>query len=845
MTAATLSGVLWVLLSGLGALGWARPKDADPRDTPLWFLAGVPLFLAPAALLLADAGVFSTPALWIGVLLWSITGAFRLRRRPPPLPAGGHLLALLALGLVALVVFARPHPYLYGGWDPGEYVATSTHIRRTGSISYTEPFLIEAPAKVRRQFMHNPVPPRRTLQAGYLVLDEESGAMVPDYFHLYPAWLALFAPKTGAAYAGQTVIALWGLLTVVCFTRRFAGNAAAWLVAPLLLTNPAVVYFARFPSSEFLSMTCVFTLGFLWFTREDRPAPAGAAWIAVAAFSATTAHITNLLPLMGMGLVSGGFGLLRKDRGLFSGAKALALGVALGMIRNFWATPLFAGALLHRYVFQRPEFVIAVIVLLVAAGGGMLLLYRFALARLVLPEKWRDRAHWVPAALILGAGLYHYFLRPRWADHDDVLNLRSLAWLISPAGLWLAWGYLPALDWKRARRATWIFLAAIALSTAVLVHHKHVQPYYMWAFRRYLPVVIPSLALLMAAATILCLRARRHAVLRWVPALLLAGVVAWQVRKSLPFARIVEHDGLPAFTASLAEDMADADFILADHWKFPSPLRHAHGLPAFTLSRENHPVDARKQAALYDFLRRKTEAGDIVYYLSHRGPFFAPSLHPQTVSKQVHQAEVLEWRQSGLPRERQSAGSTANIYRMRARPDPDPPAEWTLNIGYHRLGLLRGFHRFRRSGGESYRWTNGDGALYIPAAPRGGRLTLRLAHMWPDELATDVPVRITLDGAPLATRTLPPGWSDITLPLPPLRRRRPPPGTTQRHLGPPRASTSPDTPATSASASPPSASKPPRPPSERALGFKEYPPSLKRLAANLKKGNLDALQTSA
>lgn len=764
-----ISTWLLLIMAGTGAAGWMTSRE-DPRDRPLIFLIGIPVFSGGAGLLLADAGLFSMPLMLLLGGVWAVTGAWRMRTHPR-FQVNRKLAGLFLLFTVlCLLVFSRPHTYLHGGWDPGEYVSTSAQIHRSGHIRYQDPLLPELPSELHATFFRNPVPPRATLHAGYLIMDEETGEMVPDYFHLYPVWLALFQPaaRIASAYQGQTLIAVLAMLIFGLFVLRSTGPRMALFATAGLLANPAILYFGRFPSSELLSLTQLFACFTFLSQREEQQNPLSWLWIALTAYTSLTCHITNLLPLTAAGLVVGLQGLFKRDRGGILDAVAVFGGMGLGVVRNSLVTPIFIQHLFKTYLLERPGYVLGMI--LAVLGGAALGWICWNLLRPRLPAGLRSPGAWrlLAALLILGMGLYHYFLRPRLFETSDAINLRSLGWLFSPAGLLPAFGAFFIRPQRPLSRTLLFLLAAGGFSALVLLQAKYVQPYYMWAFRRYLPMVIPFFVLLIAytLTRLSRLTVRGIRLSPWVHAgfVLLAG---WQVYAARHLIRIQEHRGLPAHVERLAESIPEADFILIDHWKLSSPLRIGFGLPVYQLSSEAEPVDEERQAALHSFLLEKLEAGQRFIYISHSPrPFYLPGYHPKALGHLDHQAEILRWTRHGLPEHRQMDGSPAHLFEFRPGPDPDF-TEIDFDIGYHSIGLIKGFDRIRQRPPLTSRWTDGDAALYIPGLAEGGTLTLTLSHGRPHDFPDTLEVQVLLDGDLLQTLSIQRDWDSHTVQLPP------------------------------------------------------------------------------
>lgn len=763
--------VILLIASGVGAAGWMSNRK-DYADTLFVFLVGIPVFLGTAGLLLADAGRFDVVCLSLLTGFWGLTGLWRLIRKARfcCYGYGGLTLTVLLFGVTSAILFSRPHTYLHGGWDPGEYVCGAAQINRIGSIRYTDPLVPELGEELYTTFSRIPLPPRHTLHAGYLVLDAETGAMVPDYFHLYPVWLAVFHfdNRIESTYAGQWVISIIALLLVFLFLRRSINGRVAFLGTAGLLANPAVLYFGRFPSSEMLSMALLFGCLFFLMRREENRDFLSGIWLAVTAFAAVTCHIINLIPLTAMMLTTVMYGLFQHNKRAYTDTAVLAAGMGLGILRNSSATPLFVGSLFRSYIMKRPGYVVGTtLVLWLAVLAGFLFWKR------IYPHLGGGTRHtlwrrWLPGGVVLVYGLYQYYLRPQWGAGHDVINLRSLGWLFSPLGLGLVFAafFMPP---AKLNRSQVLFLAAGGLTTVVLLQNKYIHPLYMWAFRRYIPMVIPFFAALLAYTVSRIVSAGRRFCLPYITAAGFIALLGWQLYQGRHLIRIREHKGLPGYVETLAAELPDADFILIDHWKLSTPLRIAFGLPVYQLSHEAGPVRESRQAALYAFLLDKLRRGTSLLYLSHTRPFFLPGYHPRSLGRYEHRAETLRRTRYGLPQGRQTDYSDLRVFRFEPGPDRDL-VEVDLDIGYHSAGLIGGFHGLWRHSGRTGRWTDGNAALYIPALAEGGYLTLSLQHGRPAELLERLEVTLLLDGEPLATLSVGKDWADYIVELPPTDR---------------------------------------------------------------------------
>ncbi len=759
-----------LFLAGIGSAGCMSGRKHTANVT-LAFLLGIPVLIGVLSMALADAGIFRFEyVLWLSIL-WGGVGAWRLRNFRPARKDAVLLLSVLGIGVVSAILFSRPHTYQYGGLDPGEYICTSALIQRTGAIRYDDPFLAALPEPLYPTFCRNPVPPRPTLHAGYLMLDMEHGKMVPDYYHLYPSWLALFQSSGGveSVYRGQTVVAVLAMMVVFLYLNISIGFRVALLATIGLMCNPAILYFGRFPSTELLSMLLLFGCMFCLQQRQDTRSSGAVCVLAVVAFALTVVHIINLVPLFAMMVTCIVYGVYRTDGDSLWDALGIAAGTIIGTLRNAWVTPLFVDTLFRYYVIKQPGYIIGSSLLVACLAWCAWLIWKYLRPR--MPEWLQYRVLWrfTAGSLVLTFGFYHYFARPRFGVGHDILNLRSLAWLYSPAALLLCLTafFLPIR--KKMTRNEAVLLVAGGVTTIILLQHKYIQPFYMWAYRRYVPLVIPWFSILLAYTLTQAAGWLRRFKLQLLPYAVFLVVLGWQVYQARVIIQVQEHRGLPEHVERVAEALQEADFVVIDHWTLATPLRIAYGLPVYQLSTEPEPVVAERQSALHGLLLEKLHAGQVVYFVTHSRPFFLPGFHPHRIGFYPHHEETLRWNREGIPADTQTRDRSVAVYQFVAG-QALSFENVDYDIGYHSIGLIRGFYQMRRRPDRTMRWTQGEAALYIPGLPQGGTVTLSLSHGRPVDDADDLEVALYLDGQAWEILRIGQAWEDYTLALPPSRQ---------------------------------------------------------------------------
>jgi 4-amino-4-deoxy-L-arabinose transferase-like glycosyltransferase len=424
---ATLAGVAILLLPGVVFLALlpARERRSLALDEAVFLAVGGSVAASAwLALVLAELGRFSLPgagallavasgaAAWIGRrrLGWPLAGPTPWRRIVPTV-----LVLALAVGLQA-----RPSQYLVGGRDPGAYVATMALIARSGSIVYTDPAVLSIPAEDLPLFFRHPESPDFSWSRlmGFDLERPQSGRVVPQFFHLFPAFGAYLFQSMGAkgALASAPLFGILGTLGAYLALRRLFGAATALVAALLLCLNVVQVWFARFPVSETVSQFLIFLALVAFWHWEERGHPAFGALAGSALGLTLLVRIDSVL----LGLPLALYLLARRTRGELAVRAALPLLLPLALLSlhaalhaSLWSRK-YVESIANRNYWSAGAWTAAALALagLAVAVEGL----RPRLARVIAARgnAWR-RATALAVAVL---ALYAYFVRPElsaWA----------------------------------------------------------------------------------------------------------------------------------------------------------------------------------------------------------------------------------------------------------------------------------------------------------------------------------------------------------------------------------------------------------------------------------------------
>ncbi len=260
------------------------------------------------ALILAEIGIFS---IWLQIVILSLICVAAWRLRPAlfgallaPKRASFNIrraffrehwdsIALtLILFIFAIGVAARPFEVVLGVRDAGVYANTGFAIARTGGIvqhdpivaaietdqQSSDPVVRDAAAQAETNFL-SVQPRQRTIatrlrQAGFFINDGDmaSGRVVPQGFHLFPAWIALLTGLGGmqSGLAATGLLGLLGIWSVAMLGRRLAGPWVGLGAAVLLALNGVQIWFSRYSTAEVIAQFLTFAGLYCFAAMNDR-----------------------------------------------------------------------------------------------------------------------------------------------------------------------------------------------------------------------------------------------------------------------------------------------------------------------------------------------------------------------------------------------------------------------------------------------------------------------------------------------------------------------------------------------------------------------------------------------
>jgi hypothetical protein len=543
-----------------------EPTAGSPADddqpvgrAPRWFecsvlgLVGLLAGTGVVGLGLALIGEYRT---WIAVLGGAVVGVgatLVIGRSVGGRPAGRHatigaLLALIMAGTAVTVAMTSPSQNVVVTRDPGSYVNTALWLSRTGTLEVE-----------RDQGTFAEIPDLR--YAGAAVYETADGDLQFQFNHLASVVMAAAYDVGGhrLLYRSPALAVGLGLLALYAVTVRVTRRPYVSLLAPALLTlSMPMLYVARNTYSE------PFTLAILWGallvlgTLHARPRVAVGALGGLLMGALVSVRVDALLyvsllaPLAAISIAVAPDRARRRAR-LSAWASTLVVGVLVGLLG--WIDLVDRSG---RYVDDLAPQVAQLRLLVIASYGvsavGLVAWWNLAWLRAAWSRLARPVST-IAAVAVVAALLAGWFVRPLVQEVTTGTPFSAVESLQLRAGLpvepartyyeyslwWMSW-YLgiPALAaaivgmgllarrFLRGAAGPWGagVLALGAASGALYWWNPSITPDHLWAMRRFVPAVLPSLAVLVAVTlgSLLALLAR-HTVARAVTSVIAVVVV--------------------------------------------------------------------------------------------------------------------------------------------------------------------------------------------------------------------------------------------------------------------------------------------------------------------------------
>ena len=762
---------------------------------------GLVILVGWSGVLLASFGVFSLNTISVIVLLVVCGVAWWQRPFTFPrfLPLTWYETILLILLFVFAIIYFRPHEFVLGGADAGGYMNIGATLAQTGDFvlhdewvsylsSYADVTLREQPAHWQTRYLQF---------VGWYIDDHDPARIIPQFFPFHPVLIAVGIGLAGL-YGGLLVTPLWavlGLTAVYLLTRQLFDRRVALLATLLLGITPTHIFFARYPTTEPLTLLLIFT-GLFAFQKLWDDTNVDPAWGLWGGFAIGAALLTRIdLPLVAI-LVLIALGICRWQRHWSKGWTAFTLSFGLLLIHAIisalflnWPYTWNTYSSILRSL-SRSSLVVGISLLSVLAVSGVFAIWRLGwlrgndFRRIINSPKTR----WILALLVIILSLYAYFLRPvlepiryynSWPAGNQVplldgQNWLRLGWYLTPLGLVLATTGLAWIIVTQSWFRYGLFLSVGVLTIVQYVYRIFNTPYHIYAMRRYVPIVIPMLMIYAAVAILAVFRARRFKAARVTGillALILIAGLLYQARFVLPqqdFKGVIAQ--LTALNAQLdpnaivvINESTESDF--AD--RFGTPLRFIFGHDIAIIRGEGEEI----RPFFNDLIAQATEQKRPLQLLAVESIDNAlrenATLQPVTMIPFALQMLMNTFDE--FPSVVQTAYYGIEIYDIVSDTLPLDETDLEIDIGTLDAAYIEDGFYYKEPllEGPTMRWTTGEATVSWPSSTDNTSLTIAVrAMIYRPEGVPETAVIVSLDDQEIGRFTPSDAWQTYTFPAP-------------------------------------------------------------------------------
>ncbi|MBW1690544.1 MAG: glycosyltransferase family 39 protein [Deltaproteobacteria bacterium] len=403
--------------------------------------------------------------------------------------------SLLSLSLLSFGIYYAFYPtyYLLGGRDPGLYLTFAIHIAKTGGLNLDLPIL----RGLYREYGN-------AIRLGYpgiysafaRGLSDDPARLIPQFMHLFPSFTANFFSAFGLegavrANAVVSILPLWSFF-MVC--RRLMTYWPALLATVALGLNPAIIWNARITLTETMAMGILFFGVYLLFIAKERTSTAwgvgGAFLLGIGVLNRLDASLNALL-ILGFSLYASIVDKKLRRVALYS-AMAYLLVSTIGFIDGYLNAYPYIYDLWHGHGLKW--------VLFINYAGAFISLALLSMSERLLGKlKFNPRTlYFVMVAAVCAIVMWFvfaYFFRPLISDDFNARALHELGWYVTP----LTFILFPlglGMAVRDKQWGEWLPLLSLAgICVFIFTCQPNISPDHIWASRRWVPQVIPSILL--------------------------------------------------------------------------------------------------------------------------------------------------------------------------------------------------------------------------------------------------------------------------------------------------------------------------------------------------------------
>ena len=624
---------------------------------------------------------------------------------------------MLGILVLAGIFFFRPCEYIDGGWDPGGYINTGVHIGKTGNLLYKDTMLEGAGDNIKQYLVSSMRSDGSGARyPGLYVKNADKGLLVPQFFYLYPVWIAVFYLIAGikSVFFVNSFFALGSVVLVFFIVRAVIGKPYGFIAALILSLNVIEIWNARFSTAEVLGQFLLLSGFYLWirYLEEGKKIFGFFSGMAIGEFLFINITSIIIVPVVIMYFL---YRLKKKDLCFIIPFALLSLQL---MYQFTTFSSLYVESVIRFFRFKE--------IIIVAIG------FSFICALVLFFRRYDFNKFRIPAVIFsILLFVYGYFLRPIYSHSFEKFNMFELSNYISVAGLFIAFIGFLFMVYRENKTELWFIMLAAFVSAVFFIYSKRMFWRYPFCLRRYVPIVVPFYAIsLVYILKLLNSKLRRFG--KVFSTIGLCAIVAVPIYKNKDMILVRDfHDSIN-FCKEIAGDMKDEALYLASNHKWARPLADIYGKKVLVV----------REGGVLEIAKENLQKGREVYYITHSEKPYSMELDFSYSGKYSMKTSYLE-HSLKFPQKKKNVEIVLFVYKMQNIKESENQS--IVDIGSNGIGLLGGWDRVRKfrdkKTGEwfSARWTTGEAKIVIPySIGIDRRIILRAKGMPPEAGETKI-----------------------------------------------------------------------------------------------------------
>ena len=711
-------------------------------------------------LILAELGYFSLfnlliPLIVFSVVLgWKYKVKFSLELFPKP-ELNYKSIALVVILLIAITLFFHPFEWIAGGGDPGIYVNTGVNIAKTASIViYDDPIFTDIPNEIVSDFYRSTL---KSCPFAGLYYDRFTGAVFPQFYHLFPVWIATVYSVFGLMNSLYItpLFGMLGIISVYLAGKRYFNDNVGLIASALLCISLPQIWYSRYPTTEVMTQFLIFSglFTFIIFQRTSKPF---IGVLSAICFGETLlTRIDSVLILLPIILF---FGYLRfTDKfkkhhfyfivpftllsiHAFTHAVTVSGEYTFGTIRGM--TGMRVNSLLE-LIHEIGEYKVIFCIILIITVFVLMNIYSpkimSKISKFSIHGKYVQYCFSIAIALLF---IYFSFIRPLCISKAitygalnlgmsyDELNLVRLSWYTSSLGILLGVVGIILLFYRKPYKETYFFLIFALLFTTIFIYKSMIMPPLHWWVRRYVPVILPSF-MIAIGYTLDKIKDIKYGKLAAI--ILLCVLIVYSMNIDASVINHIEFEGFIDQTDTLAKHYNKNDVLIFDGGIsgniLPVPLKYIYEKNTINLRH----ADPRLHQDYVDYVLLESmisiwnNNGKTVFMANpQENTAYALNYTFVPTQKTTMQFPLMEQTYLSLPSKIHVVTVPIIFYKVEPSKKFDISGIYIIDLGPTDLGYIKDFHGTEYKGNTTFRWTKDVSYVKMPISKSDAHLSLQL-----------------------------------------------------------------------------------------------------------------------